>query len=274
MVELETIFTTEYRFFAESAGLWDEGQGRKESININNKGMRRILLLVATVLVCEGAVAQFNLNTVKNVLSGEKLSAEEVGKGLKEALTKGASKGADLASQVDGYYKNVAIKIPFPPEVQQVEDRLRQIGLGNEVDEFVLALNRAAEDAAKEAKPIFVTAIKEMTIQDAWSILKGEDDAATQYLSRTTSAQLQEKFKPVIQKSLEKVNATKYYSNLINAYNKIPLVKKVNPDLDAYATDKAIEGMFVMVAKEEKNIRENPGARTSDLLKKVFEAQH
>lgn len=137
-------------------------------------------------------------------------------------------------------------------------------------DTFVLSLNRAAEDAAQSAKPIFVSAIKQMTIEDAWSILKGEDDAATQYLNQTTSAQLKEKFKPVIKASLDKVNATKYYKDLITAYNKVPLVKKVNPDLDAYATDKATDGLFVMIAKEEKNIRKNPAARTTALLKKVF----
>ena len=147
------------------------------------------------------------------------------------------------------------------------------MGLGKEVDRFVLTLNRGAEDAAKEAKPIFVEAVKQMTIQDAWAILKGEKDAATQYLKSSTSTLLKEKFKPIIQESLNKVNATKYYGDLVNTYNKIPLVQKVNPELDEYATDKAIEGLFVMIAKEEKNIRENPLARTSELLKKVFEAQ-
>jgi hypothetical protein len=133
-----------------------------------------------------------------------------------------------------------------------------------------MTLNRGAEDAAKEAKPIFISAIKSMTIDDAWGILKGEQDAATQYLKRTTSAQLKEKFKPVIQNSLSKVNATKYYSDLVTRYNKIPMVEKVNPNLDEYATDKAIDGLFLMIAKEEKNIREDPVARTTDLLKKVF----
>jgi enolase len=128
----------------------------------------------------------------------------------------------------------------------------------------------ARTDAAKEAKPIFVSAIKSMTIQDAWAILKGEDNAATEYLKRVTSAQLKEKFKPVIQNSLNKVNATKYYGDLVTRYNKIPLVDKVNPDLDDYATDKAIDGLFTMIAKEEKNIRQDPVARTTELLKKVF----
>src|SRR5690606_33271346 len=151
--------------------------------------------------------------------------------------TTGVSKGSELASKVDGYYKNAEIKIPFPPEVQKVEDKLRQIGLGSKVDEFIVSLNRTAEDAAKEAKPIFVTAIKQMTIQDAWSILRGKDDSATQYLKSTTTTQLNEKFKPVIQKSLEKVNPPQLYESLISSYNKIPLVQKVNPNLEEYSTN-------------------------------------
>jgi hypothetical protein len=201
------------------------------------------------------------------------LTTAEVAEGLKEALIKGISTGSDLASQVDGYFKNPEIKIPFPPEVKKVEDKLRQIGLGNEVDKFVMTLNRGAEDAAREAKPIFITAIKSMTIQDAWGILRGEQDAATQYLKRTTTPQLKEKFKPVIQSSLNKVSATKYYGDIVNTYNKIPFTDDVNPNLDDYATDKAIEGLFTLIAKEEKNIRQDPVARTTELLKKVFGAQ-
>ena len=176
-------------------------------------------------------------------------------------------------SKADGYFKNPEIKIPFPPDVKRVEDQLRQIGMGGEVDKFVLSLNRGAEDAAKESKAIFVTAIKQMTIDDAFGILKGQPDAATQFLKRTTTAQLKEKFKPIVQKSLDKVNATRYYGDLVGTYNKIPLVEKVNPDLNEYATDKAIQGLFTMIAKEEKNIRQDPLARTSDLLKRVFGAQ-
>ena len=234
---------------------------------------KQLVLLLSFALLSGVATAQISLDKLKKAVKGESLSTEEVAAGLKEALTNGASKGSDLVSQVDGYFKNAEIKIPFPPEVQKVETKLRQMGMGDQVDKFVLALNRGAEDAAKEAKPIFVTAIKQMTIQDAWSILKGEDDSATQYLKRTTTSQLTEKFKPVIQKSLEKTNATKYYKDLVTTYNKIPLVQKVNPNLDDYATEKAISGLFVMVAKEEKSIRDNPTARTTELLKKVFSAQ-
>jgi hypothetical protein len=238
--------------------------------------MAKFCVAVLFVLcACTSAQINQTLGDVNKTLGGSTtpLTSAEVADGLKEALVKGISTGSDLLSQVDGYFKNPEIKIPFPPDVKKVEDKLRQIGLGSEVDKFVMQLNRGAEDAAKEAKPIFVTAIRSMTIQDAWAILRGENDAATQYLKRTTADQLKAKFKPVIQSSLQKVNATKYYTDIVTRYNQIPLVQKVNPNLDDYATDKAIEGLFLMIAKEEKNIRENPIARTTELLKKVFGAQ-
>jgi len=201
------------------------------------------------------------------------LTTEQVAMGLKEALNKGVTTGTANVSKTDGYLKNLNIKIPFPPEVKKVEDKLRQIGMGSQVDKFVVTLNRGAEDAAKKAQPIFANAITSMTFQDAWNILKGSDNAATEYLKRTTTAKLTQEFKPVIQNSLNKVNATKYYGDIINTYNKIPLVERVNPDLDEYATQKAIDGLFFMIAKEEKLIRENPIARTTELLKKVFGQQ-
>jgi hypothetical protein len=237
--------------------------------------MKKVFIAFSFILgACTSAQINQTIGDVgKTMGGGKQLTSAEVAEGLKEALIKGISTGSDLVSKVDGYFKNPEIKIPFPPDVKRVEDKLRQIGLGGEVDKFVMTLNRGAEDAAKEAKPIFITAIKSMTIQDAWGILRGQDDAATQYLKRTTSAQLKEKFKPVIQNSLNKVNATKYYRDIVTRYNQIPLVQKVNPELDDYATDKAIEGLFIMIAKEEKNIRENPVARTTDLLKRVFGAQ-
>lgn len=239
--------------------------------------MKRVVIAISFLLgACTSAQINQTIGEVNKTVNGggtPQLTSAEVADGLKEALIKGISNGSDLASQVDGYFKNPEIKIPFPPEVKKVEDKLRQIGLGAEVDKFVLTLNRGAEDAAKEAKPIFITAIKSMTIQDAWGILKGEDNAATEYLKRTTSAQLKQKFSPVIQNSLDKVSATKYYGELVTRYNQIPFVEKVNPDLNQYATDKAIEGLFLMIAKEEKNIRDNPVARTTELLKKVFSQQ-
>ena len=207
---------------------------------------------------------------LSTIMVSAQLSNKEIANGLKEALTKGISKGADLVSATDGYFKNPEIKIPFPPEVRKVETKLRQMGMGKTIDNFVLTLNRAAEEAAKEAKPIFIEAIKQITIDDALSLLKGNPDAATQFLKRTTTASLKQKFSPIVQAALDKTSATKYYKDITSTYNKIPLVTKVNPDLNAYATDKAIEGLFIMIAKEEKNIRENPVARTTDLLKKVF----
>lgn len=231
------------------------------------------MLLTILLGACTSAQISQTLNEVNKVMGAPQNSTpttEEVGGGLKEALINGISKGSDLVSVTDGYFKNPEIKIPFPPDVKKVEDKLRQLGFGNKVDDFVMTLNRGAEEAAKEAKPIFINAIKQMTIQDAWALLKGDQDAATQYLKRTTTPQLKEKFSPVVQTALDKVSATKYYADVVNTYNKIPFIEKVNPDLNAYATDKAIEGLFLMVAKEEKNIRENPVARTTDLLKKVF----
>lgn len=238
--------------------------------------MKKIIWAFSIVLAgCTSAQISKAISDVNKTISGdEPLTTSEVGEGLKEALVKGISVGADLASQTDGYLKNPQIKIPFPPDVKKVEDRLRQIGLNNEVDKFIVTLNRGAEDAAKEAKPIFVTAIKSLTIQDAWGILKGQPDAATQYLKRTTSPQLKEKFKPVIQSSLDKVSATKYYSDLVNTYNRIPMVEKVNPDLNEYATNLAMQGLFTMIALEERKIRENPMERTTDLLRKVFSSQN
>lgn len=234
--------------------------------------MKTIKILLISILFtgCTATQISQTLGDLGRSSGPKPLTAAEVAEGLKEALIQGTSKGADIVSQADGYLGNPRIRIPFPPDVKRVEDRLRQMGLGNEVDRFVTTLNRGGEEAAKEAKPIFITAIRSMTIDDAFGILRGEENAATQYLQRTTSAQLKQKFLPVIQSALEKTNATRYYSDLVNTYNKIPLVEKVNPDLDDYATDKAIEGLFFMIAQEEKNIRDNPAARVTDLLKRVF----
>jgi hypothetical protein len=199
------------------------------------------------------------------------LSQDEIARGLKEALSVGINNGSSKASALDGYFRNEAIKLLFPPEAQKVEATLRKLGLGKECDRFVLSLNRAAEDAAKKAAPIFLDAITKMTIQDAVGILRGEKNAATLYLKRTSTEALTNAFRPVVDSSLSKTNATKYYFDLATTYNKIPLVKdKVNPDLKGYATQKAIDGLFLLVADEEKKIRENPQARVSELLKKVF----
>ncbi len=198
------------------------------------------------------------------------LSQEDATAGLKEALVKGISKGSDLVSKLDGYYKNPEIKIPFPPEAASVESKLRSVGLGKQADDVIVSVNRAAENAAVEAKDIFVDAIKAMTFQDALAIVRGNDNAATSYLQRTTTPKLVEKFTPIIKASLDKVNATKYWATAMNSYNAIPFVTKVNPDLTSYVTQKAIEGLFVMIAKEELAIRKDPAARTTDILRKVF----
>ncbi|KAA6435594.1 DUF4197 domain-containing protein [Rufibacter glacialis] len=201
------------------------------------------------------------------------LTQTEVAAGLKQALSQGVTKGASQASQTDGFYKNSLIRIPFPPDVQRVETTLRSLGLGSEVDKFILTLNRGAEDAAKSAAPIFLGAIKQLTFNDVWNILRGEKDAATQFLKRTTTSQLTAAFSPIMRQSLDKVNATRYYTELVNRYNKIPLVKKADPNLESYATQRAIDGLFTLVAQEEANIRENPIARTTELLKRVFGAR-
>jgi hypothetical protein len=199
-----------------------------------------------------------------------KLTEKDAADGIREALVKAAGDAVKVVSNVDGYLKNPEIKIPFPEDAKIIETKLRAVGLGNQVDEVILSLNRAAEDAAKEATPIFVTAIKNMTVKDAINIVRGENDAATSYLKQSSSPELNVKFQPVIKTSLDKVQATKYWEDLVNTYNKLPMVKKMNPDLTAYVTGKAIDGLFVMVAKEEDKIRKDPKARTTELLRKVF----
>jgi hypothetical protein len=198
------------------------------------------------------------------------LSEEEVGNGLKEALTIGIEKGVGRVSKPDGFFKDMAIKILMPDEAKQVEQKLRNMGQGKLVDDAIESMNRAAEDAANGAKDIFVSAIKQMTITDAMTILKGDKDAATSYLNKTTRQSLFERFQPVIKTSLDKVGATKHWTTLFSIYNKLPMVSPVNPDLEEFVTNKAIDGLFIQIAKEEREIRDNPGARVSDLLKRVF----
>jgi hypothetical protein len=197
-------------------------------------------------------------------------TTSEMGFGIKEALEIGISRGTDLLSAKDGFLGNAAVKILFPPEAQKVERTLRSIGMGSLADNVILSLNRAAEDAAKEAKPIFVSAIKQMTITDVTNILLGQQDAATNYFKRVTTSQLMEKFQPVITTSLNKVGAAKYWGDAAGQYNKIPLVKPVNTDLSSYVAQKAIDGMFIQVAQEELKIRGSLGARSTPLLQKVF----
>ncbi len=223
------------------------------------------LLVVPTFTACD---------VLNSLATGElPLTEADVAAGLKEALTIGSGKGADLLSQKDGYYKS-AYKILLPAEARQVTERLKVVPGFSDVEEIILErINRGAEDAAAKAKPIFANAIRQMTITDAMNILMGNNDAATRYLERTTADALYQEFNPVIVESLDKFNARKYWADAVNAYNRIPLVNKANPSLDDYVTREALKGLFGMVEKEELNIRSNLSARTSDLLKRVFARQ-
>ncbi|MBU8891766.1 MAG: DUF4197 domain-containing protein [Bacteroidales bacterium] len=243
--------------------------------------MKKIIIITSLVLFSISAVnaqlwkkvQETVEETVEEVVDGNvitELTEEEVAEALREALTIGIEKGVTRLSKPDGYFKDPVIKIPMPKEAKQVEDKLRMLGQDKAVDDAIESMNRAAEDAASGAKDLFVNAIKEMTLQDVMNILNGNDDAATRFLEDHTRLQLVEKFKPLIKISLEKVNATKYWNAVFTTYNKLPFVSKVNPDLDDYVTNKAIDGLFIQIAKEEKEIRLNPAARITDLLKKVF----
>lgn len=197
----------------------------------------------------------------------------DIASGLKEALDKGINQQVSKLTATDGFYRNELVKILLPAELQKVDKTLRDIGLSSLADEGLKMMNRAAEDAVKEATPIFVSAVKGMTFTDARNILLGADNSATSYLQNTTTSQLYGKFNPVIKSSFSKVGADKVWSNIITQYNKVPLVTKVNPDLTDYVTNKALEGVFKMIAVEEKEIRNNINERTSALLKKVFALQ-
>ncbi|MGB0886565.1 MAG: DUF4197 domain-containing protein [Vicingaceae bacterium] len=194
----------------------------------------------------------------------------EVIKGLKEALSVGTNNSTSLTSKLDGFYKNPEIFIPFPPEAIKVKEKIEDLGMKSQVDKFVMTLNRSAETASKEAAPIFINAIKNMSISDGFTILRGGDNAATNYLKNKTSAQLKIKFNPVVKNAIQKVEVTKFWNPVINTYNKIPFVNKQNPDLEDYITTKAMDGLFLMLEKEEKMIRKDPMARVTDILKRVF----
>lgn len=201
------------------------------------------------------------------------LTQEQIGQGLKEALTNGIVNQVTTLAIKDGFFKNEMVKILYPQELQKVDKTLRDIGLDALADEGLKMLNRAAEDAVSEAIPIFKEAIMNMTFTDAKNILMGDKDAATQYLQRTTSEALRAKFQPIIQNSFQKVGADKVWNDIITKYNKIPLVNKVNPDLTGYVTDESLKSVYKMVAVEENKIRTDIGSRSTDLLKKVFALQ-
>ena len=228
------------------------------------------LLFVIAIPVCSDA--QINL---PKILQPKKttgtITESEAAGGIKEALLQGVTNAVLNLNKTDGFFGSAFYKMLLPPDAKKVESTLRSLGMGAQVDKAILSINRGAEDAVGYAKPIFVDAIKEMTLTDAINIVKGPNNAATSYFKSKTSARLIAAFTPSVKSSLEKVNATKYYSDVVNAYNKLPTTfNKVNPDLTSYVVGKAVDALFDQVAKEEANIRANPVARTTDLLKKVF----
>lgn len=220
-----------------------------------------------------GGVVTDVINTVTGGSKGStgNFTQNEAAQAIKEALTKGITNGVNKVSVTDGYFKNAAIKIPFPAQVKTIESTLRSVGMGSLIDNFVKSINRAAEGSAKQAGPIFVNAITKMTINDAINIVGNQQpDAATRFLERTTTDQLVTSFKPTIKAALDKTLATKYWKDITTYYNKIPFVSKLNTDLPDYVTRKGISGLFYMVAQEEAKIRKDPAARTTDILQKVF----
>jgi hypothetical protein len=233
------------------------------------------LLTVLFMIAAITAMGQSSLiNSLKKTVSGNdgssSLSSTDITAGLKQALTLGAEKSADRLSAVNGFLGNKAVEILMPPQAQQVEKTLRSMGMGKLVDDAITSMNHAAEDASKSAAPIFVNAIKNMTVTDGLNILKGSDTAATAYLRHSATPELTKAYTPVIDSALQKTGATKYWKDVFDTYNKIPFVSKVNPDLDSYVTQKAINGIFYYVAQEEISIRKDPAAQVTDLLKKVF----
>ena len=200
-------------------------------------------------------------------------SVFNISEGLKQALEVGVSSGVDLLSRDGGYFKDQAVKILLPNELRQVDSALRKIGLTSLADEGLKILNKAAESAVNEAKPIFISAIKNMTISDAMGILKGDEVAATNYLKNSTFSSLETAFAPKIEASLSRVGADKIWNDIITQYNQIPFVKKVEPNLTSYVTHQAINGLFVKIGDKEKEIRTNIAARTTPLLKSVFALQ-
>lgn len=229
------------------------------------------ILLALTVYSCGQFNFPMELPTGTKPSGG--LTNAEIVQGLKEALSVGAKNSVDLASRTDGFFKNQEIFIPFPEEAIKVKNTLESAGITKPIDDFVLSLNRAAEDASKKAFPIFKNAITSMSIADAMGILKGSDNAATNYLKSKTTSQLKAEFQPIVRQSISNVKVTSYWNPIVTNYNRLTLLtggSQVNPNLEEYITDRAIEGLFLLVAKEEALIRKDPAARVTDILKKVF----
>jgi hypothetical protein len=237
--------------------------------------MKRISLVLLSYF-CFSTSPSFSQIKLPSILSkktatGGGITENEAGMGIKDALLQGVTKAVLNLNKTDGFFGSEFYKMLLPPDAVKAEKTLRNIGMGAQVDKAILSINRGAEDAVAFAKPIFTDAIKEMTLTDALNILKGSKDAATNYFKEKTKLKLITAFTPSVKTSLDKVDATKYYADIVNTYNKIPTTfNKVNPDLTSYVVGRAVDALFDQVAKEEANIRANPLARTSDILKKVF----
>ncbi len=242
--------------------------------------MKNILtfsLLTALAFPCTAQFPMSLKDAASKVTGGSSgLSNDEVIAGLKEALGKGAEHSVQSGAALDGYWKNDRIRIPFPPEAEKMKSTLTGIGMSKQVEEFELTMNRAAEEAAKEALPVLKDAVLGMSVGDGFAILKGDDRAATTYLTEKTSVALTERFKPIVARATEKVALASYWTPLANGYNKAGMftgAEAVDPDLDAYVTQRAIDGLFTLIADEEARIRKDPLARTNDLLRRVFGAK-
>lgn len=229
---------------------------------------KKVILVLSVFALTSCAELQQVVNNMPS-----QTDSDTIARGLREALNLGIEKQVTKLTQKDGFYKNQMVKILLPEELRKVDQTLRDIGLGSLADEGLKVLNHAAEDAVKEATPIFVDAVKTITFNDAKNILLGSDNAATSYLEQRTNNALYSKFNPVIQSSFEKVGADQIWSNIINRYNSVPFVQKVNPDLTDYVTKEALKGVYTMIAVEEKEIRNNISSRTTPLLRQVFGMQ-
>ena len=227
--------------------------------------------LCTLLLVSATSFSQIKLPKLLSKNSASGITENEAGQGIKEALSQGVTNAVLNLNKTDGFFGSEIYKMLLPPDAKKVETTLRKVGMGDQVDKAILSINRGAEDAVAFAKPIFVDAIKEMTLTDALNIVRGNKDAATQYFKQKTTEKLIAAFAPSVKSSLDKVDATKHYTDIITTYNKLPTTfNKINPDLTSFVVGKTVDALFDQVAKEEANIRANPAARASDILKKVF----
>ena len=232
--------------------------------------MRQIVVLITAITILQSCA---ELQDIASRLPDASISNADIAMGLRQALDQGIEQQVTTLMQENGFYGNDAVKILLPEELQVVDRKLRQLGLGNLADEGLLLLNRAAEEAVADAKPIFVNAVKNITFRDARNILMGDDRAATSYLENVTEQKLYNKFQPTIKSNLEKVGAISTWNQIISTYNQVPFVEKVNPDLADYVTNEALDGVYFMIAQEEQQIRNNFAERSTNLLKRVFALQ-